>query len=583
MEQKKNNIFMPLLLNSLKTKKNWFFLSTVIIFVTTMLIPLILGIDKGFFIFFGIFETFALVFINCLVDNSFLHNDSKLAYYKSKPVTFREQVSVNIIINLTFAAYLLFLIVLSVAFKNIDYRILETFKYVIPWLLSGIFLSSLSSILSGNTLVAGVMTLFNFALPGIIYLIIQFMFSILENIVAGFSARVLMDYFVSTFYKLEYIYFGVYSDKPLDCVYFLLLGIILVGITLLIFKMLKKRKNENTGNFIVFDGYKYFVSVLASLIVPAFFSITGNTGSIVNEIIVSLLIAALTYYIIIAAIEKSFRISKLSIKVFSVSMAVFIAVTGVTVAFANRYKNEVPDADNVNAAYIGSNTWIYNYIKRYIGDNGGINEDNILEIQGKFNVILFTDKESIKTITEMHKEVLSDGNYNNGDYYMNDIVIIYYMNDGSYIIRDYNINNDTSADNEAKDETAAKLLNSQEFKKKNYYYLYDEKYYSKNNYNINVRLEHDARDADAAGIKNINIDEIRDYLIKDIDKKYNSTKYSFMALTSYNYDMPQKDYKEMGYYLNITVRNNDDDSKDYTYMIQLDESFENTRKYLNLK
>ncbi len=589
MEQRKNNHFISILLYSLKTKKNWFFLSTVIIFVSTMLIPFILGVDQEVFIVFGIVETFVLVFINCLVDNSFLHNDSKLAYYKSKPATFREQISINIIINLIFAAYLLVLIVLSVVFQNLNYEILESFKFIIPWLSAGIFLAALSSILSGNTLVAGVMTIFNFALPGIIYLIIQFMFSILENIVAGFSARVLMDYFVNNFYKLDYIYFAVYSDKSVDFIYFLLLGIILVGITLLIFKMLKRRKNENTGNFIAFDGYKYFVSVLACLIIPAFFSIMGYTGSIANEIIVSLLMSALTYYIIIAAMEKSFRISRLSVKVFAVSMALFVAVTGGTVAFANQYKNTVPDADNVRMAYIGNNTWIYDEINRYIEDKGEINEDGISEIEKRFNIILFTDKENIEAITELHREILSDQSYDNGDFYMYHIMIIYYMNDGSYIIRDYNTENNSDADNEAKDEIASLLLSSQEFKKKKYYYLYDEKYYLNNDYSINVQLQHDSRNANTTASMNIDIDGIRDYLIKDIDENYNRAKGAFIALSNYDYGMPyNKEYKEMGYYLEISVRDNknlnDNGSlKDYTYTIQLDEGFENIKEYLNLK
>lgn len=589
MEQKKNNIFMPLLLNTLKMKKNWFFLSTVIIFVTTMLIPFILGVDEEFFVFFGIFETFALVFINCLVDNSFLHNDSKLAYYKSKPATFREQISINIIINLIFAAYLLILIVLSVVFQSLDYRIMESFKFIIPWLSVGIFLTSLSSILSGNTLVAGAMTIFNFALPGIFFLIIQFMFSILENLVAGFSASVLMDYFITTVYKLEYIYFVEYSDKAVDFIYFLLLGIMCVGITLLIFKMLKRRKNENTGNFIVFDGFKYFVSVLACLIVPAFFSIASYSRNIANEITVSLLMAALTYYIIIAVMEKSFKISKLSVKVFVVSMAMFVAVTGGTVAFANLYKNVVPDADDVKVAYVGNYVWNYNDINRYIENEGEINESTISEIQEKFNIILFSDKENIQTITDLHKEILTDQNYGKEDFYMYDIMIIYFMNDGSYIIRDYKIDSYGNGENEVKDEIASKLLNSQEFKTKKYYYLYNEEYYLNNNYNINVRLWHDDRAVNTASV-NINIDDIRPYLIKDIDKEYRQTKGAYMALSSYNYDMPYKEYKEMGYYLEITVRENKNSLndtnaaiEDNTYTIQLGEGFENTKEYLKLK
>ncbi len=431
------------------------------------------------------------------------------------------------------------------------------------------------------------MTIFNFALPGIIYLILQFMFSILENLVAGFSASVLMDYFVSSFYKLEYIYFVVYSDKPVDCIYFLLLGIILVGITLLIFKMLKRRKNENTGNFIAFDGFKYFVSVLACLIIPAFFSITSIGRDIASEIIVSLLMAALTYYLIIAAMEKSFRISRLSIKVFVSSMAVFIVLTGGTIVFA---KNTVPDADEVKIAYIGNNGWIYNEIDDHIETDTGryeINEENISEIKEKFNVVLFTEEGNIEKITRIHKEILTDPNYNYGDYYLNDIMIVYYMKDGSRIIRDYNINKDNGTGNKTKDVIATELLNSQEFKINKYYYLYDEKYVKNNDYIITVKLRNDGREIDSEEL--IDIDKIRPYLIKDIEEDYYNIENSFMALSNYDYE-PLRDFKEMGYFLEINIRDysdstKDDDGsiKDNYQTIYINDGFENTKEYLKLK
>ena len=592
MEQRKDKIFITLLSYSLKGKRNWFLLSTVIILVSTMLIPFILGVDKEGFIALGIFGMFVLVFINCLVDNSFLHNDSKLAYYKSKPVTLREQISMNVMVDLIFAAYLLILIWASVVFQNLDYNISEIFKMIIPWLSAGIFIAALSSILSGNTLIAGVMTIFNFALPAIIYLIIQFMFSILENLVAGFSAGVLMDYFVNNFYKLEYIYFNAYSNKPVDFIYFLLLGAILVGVTLLIFKMLKKRKNENTGSFLVFDGYKYFVSVLACLIVPAGFSVISGRYNIVNAIFVSLLMAALTYYIIIAAMERSFKISGLSMKVFVASMAVFVAMTGCTVAIAGRYKNVVPEAENVKIAYVGNNGWIYSRIKEYTEDDGQLSEADISKIQESYSVVLFTDEANIETVTELHREILSDNKYyDEKEYYYNpEIDIIYGMKDGSFIIREYKINNDSGTDNKAKDEIINRLLSSQEFKKKNYYYLYDEKYYSGTDYIINMRLWYDGM---GSAPVELNTEEIRKCLVKDIDERFGKVDGNFLMLMGYNYDLPYKEYDGAIYYLDVDVidrnrpaDNNEDNNKasyDRTYTFQLNEDFKNTKNYLNLK
>ncbi|MDW5299172.1 MAG: hypothetical protein SA378_03410 [Sedimentibacter sp.] len=587
MEQNKNNRsnFMPLFMNSIKGKKSWFFLSTVIIFVTTLLIPYILKADEGFFIMFGIAETFVIVFLNCLTDNSFLHNDSKLAYYKSKPVSFREQITINIVSNIVFTGFLLVLIALPVVFQGLDYEILESFKIIIPWLAAGIFLASLSSILTGNTLMAGVMTIFNFCLPLIIYLIILFVFTILENIVVGFSANVLMDYFVNTVYKLEYIYFVEYSEKSIDFIYLLLLGVILIGITLLIYNCLKKRKNENTGNFIVFDGYKYFVSVLVSLIIPAAFSVMSYDNTIGSKITVSVLMAILSYYIIIAIMEKSFRIYKLSIKVFAASMAVFVAATGGTVAFASRYESSVPDVEDVRMAYVGNDRWIFDYINE-LSDEELNSSDDFLKWQKNRNITVFTEKENIANITELHKELISNQNYNFEYYYMNDLVIAYLMNDGSVIIRDYKlkkIEGDESFDKN-KDEIAYKIINSDEMKKRKYYYLYNEENYNANNlycYVISSR-------SGSTVIDNVNIDEIRKYLIKDIDEKYAEMENAFCSLTFYDYDMVQtKEAETESYYLQMIDRRiNDDDDDETVKNSNIDGlnlyEFENTLKYLKL-
>lgn len=585
MEQNKNNCsnFMPLLMNSLKGKKSWFLLSTVIIFVTTLLIPYILKADEEFFILFGIVETFVIVFLNCLADNSFLHNDSKLAYYKSKPVSFREQITINIISNIVFTGFLLVLIALSIVFQGLDYEIFESFKIIIPWLAAGIFLASLSSILTGNTMMAGAMTIFNFCLPLIIYLIILFVFTILENVVVGFSANVLMDYFVNTVYKLEYIYFIEYSEKSIDFIYILLLGIILIGITLLIYNCLKKRKNENTGNFIVFDGYKYFVSVLASLIIPAAFSVMSYDNTIGSKITVSVLMALLSYYIIIAIMEKSFRISKLSIKVFVASMAVFVAATGGTVAFASRYESSVPNVEDVRMAYVGNDRLIFDYIKELSEDE--LNSPNdFLKWQKNRNVTVFTEKENIVNITELQKELISNQNYSLEYYYMNNLVISYLMNDGSVMIRDYKlkgIEGDESF-NKNKDSIAYKIINSDEMKKRKYYYLYDEENYNSNYLYCYVNSDRDGNTV----IDNVNIDEIREYLIKDIDAKYKETENAFGPLTFYDYDMVQsKEVETEGYYLQI-IDKRDDDEEETEKNAGIDAlnlyGFENTLKYLKL-
>lgn len=579
--EKKNN-FMPLLIYSIKEKKNWVLLSTAIIFLTTLLIPYILRVDEEFFIMFGIVELFVLVLINCLVDNSFFHNESKLTYYSSKPVTLGRQIIINIVTNAVFTVYLLALIVLSVIFQGLDYEVLKVFKMLIPWLSAIILLASLSSILSGNTLMAGAMTIFNFCLPLIILLVIMFIFSILENLVLGFSADVLSDYFVNNIYRIDYLYFVRYVEsKSIDLVYLLLLPIILIFISLLINKFIKRRKNENTG-FIVFNGFKYFVAVLACLIIPASFSIGfSRYMSIGNRLIISALLAVLSYYIIIAFIEKSFRISKSSVKVFIVSMVAFAVITGGTVGVASQYENLVPEAEDVQMAYVGNQRWSINEIDRFLrGDYTSENSD-FPEWKRNRNIITYEDKDIIENITELHEEILKDQTfYHESDYYgINNFVVAYWMKDGSKIIRDYTLTatDKLTKEHETKNELANKLLNSIDYKKQKFYYIYDENYYSGRNLYADFKNISNLNNV----IKSVYLNDLRGALTKDIENLFIENDKAFIEL-SMNYDSRFNKAVMAGeqeYILEIYEKISDID-KNYINEINLNKNFVNTLEML---
>ena len=574
--EKKNN-FMPLLIYSIKEKKNWILLSTVIIFVTTLLIPYILRVDEGegAFILFGIVELFILVLINCLVDNSFLHNESKLTYYKSKPLTLSRHIVINIITNTAFTVYLLALIVLSIIFQGLNHDILDAFKMFIPWLAAIILLASLSSILSGNTLMAGTMTIFNFCLPLIILLVTMFIFTILENVVIGFSADSLMDYFTDNIYRLDYIYFTRYMDyKSVDLVYLLLLSIILIFISLLIRRFIKRRKNENTG-FIVFNGFKYFVAVLACLIIPAFFTIgVSRYNGVASRLIISALLAVLSYYIIIAFIEKSFRISKSSIKVFAVSMAIFAAVMGGTVIFASQYKNYVPDPEDVKMVFVGNQSWSVSNIDQYLNGSHYNSHMEFSEWKVNHDIITYEDKDNIKNIAQLHKEILKDRTvYYKSDYYTPaEFVVTYWMMDGSRVIRNYQLTQTDkyTKEHEAKDELVNKILNSMEYKKQKYFYIYDEKQYSGRDLYAKLWNANDSRTV----LSDINLNDLRDVLKKDIDNLFIENEGSLTELLM-NFRRPYT----QEYSLEIYERDSEDNEK-YFYEIYLNDKYENTLKYI---
>ena len=232
----------------------------------------------------------------------------------------------------------------------------------------------------------------------------MFIFSILENIVRGFSADVLIDYFINNVYKLDYLYFTRYTDGSIDLAYMLLLPAVLILISWLLNRFIKRRKNENTG-FIVFDGFKYFVAVLACLIIPASFSISvGKYTTMINRIVISALLAVLSYYIIIAFIEKSFRISRSSIKVIIAGMALFTAITGGTVAVAGRYENTVPLPEDVKMAYVGNSVWSANSVTDYL-EGRSDETSSFSEWKRNRSIVVYEEIDNIKLITDLHKEI----------------------------------------------------------------------------------------------------------------------------------------------------------------------------------
>jgi len=580
----KSNNFVKLLINSLKNKKNWFLISTVILFVTTLLIPYILKSTEDFFIAFGIVEIFVIVYLNCIIDNSFLHSDSKLAYYKSKPISFGKQISISIVSNVIFTIFLIILLFISIAFHDVSYEFVKIFKFLIPWLGIGIMVTALSSILTGNSIMAGLMTIFNFSLPALFYLIIMFVFTILEDIVIGFSANVLMDTLTNKFLKLEYIYFYEYIDKPIDYIYVLLFGSILIILSVVINICLKRRKNENTGDFIVYDGFKYFVSVLASIIIPATFSMILYDEGVASKIIVFIVLSILAYYIIIAVLEKSFKISRFSIKLYICCMAIFIVLNGGTILIANQFKNDIPKTEDIKMAYVGNDTRVFNNYINNSNDYETDNYENILKWTRDYDITLFTDKESINYVTELHHEMLIDQNYNVGEYYyVNNVIISYWMNDGSVITRDYKVKNDESVKeigNKRKNDIAKKLINSKELKEKRYYYLYDESYYNTKSLYFNLRSAYNGD----IKIQNLEFDDLRTYLIKDIDKMLLESENSFEYLIFHGeYNSYLKDENSSkSYYLEIIEKGIgvEDNTIDE---ILINDDFQNTMEFLKLK
>lgn len=481
MEQKTSSCKnITLFLNAMKNKKNWFFISFVTVLVTTVVIPFVLkSSQNNLFIVLGIFEVFAITFLNCMIDNSFLHTDSKLSYYKSKPVSLEAQIFTNAILNMVLAFMMMAIVTVSIIY-NQAFHCFSYYTMIIPWLIVGVLVATLSSVLSGNTIVAGVVTIFNFMLPMLVFFIILFVFSILEDVVVGFSTNILMDLMSAKILKLDYIYFLEYTYRSIDIFYVIFFAALVVVLTALIYLAVRRRENENTGSFIVFDGYKYFVSVFVSLIIPAFIMTMLVYGvGVRNRVFVFIILCLLSYYLLIAILEKSFKISRLSVEIFVCCIAAFMIIVLCTVLVADYFKDYVPEAEDVNMAYIGDNIWAFSDLNGVRKEDKSSKLTEFFEYAAKYNIIIYADRDNIESITNIHRELLTDREYDYQRYDSDQAVIAYWMKDGSVVMRDYRIDTDghggkNSPSNAEKDRISEPVVKSAEFKKRRFPYIYSD-------------------------------------------------------------------------------------------------------------
>lgn len=267
-------------------------------------------------------------------------------------------------------------------------------------------------------------------------------------------------------------------------------------------------------------------------------------------------------------------------------MALFVALAGGSVTYANQYKNLIPDKENVRIAYIGYDKCLFT--NKRLNDiikncKGKIDYDeDFISWQNENRQVVFTEKDNIENITKLHKEILSNQSYNFRDHFDYNLVFAYLTNDGSVIIRDYKIYNNAAiaSNNKIKDELSNKIISSSEMKKHRYYYLYDKKYSNNLYYHVGSITD------DNAVTDDIKIDDISDFLIKDIDKIYSGTFNSFESIFYFNNDYNLNGIEKLSnYYIEIIERRNINGKMlDYAKdRIILNKNFSNTLEYLKIK
>ena len=553
-----------IILNRLKEKRNWFLVSFTIMLITVVILPIAMGngIDEENIVL-GMVEIFFLVYINCMIDLSYLHDQRKLSYNISKPITDIQKINITIIVNVIFTAVLVAFLGIIAVSTDSSY-IGEMFMVTIPWLLAGIFTAALSSILTGNTVAAGFATIINFTLPLLVLAIINYFFQIVEDIAVGFNSNILFNNFLENIYRIDILYFVKYIDEDFDFTYLLVLAGVLIFLYGLILTMSKRRKHERAGDLVVVDGYKSVISILVAALAPAVFSVLFYNTDFTGRMISFVLLSALAFYLINAILEKSFRINQFAVKLFIgfiVFFLLFIVVSDVT---TEKFEKKVPLAVDVSSVYISQNTWVYSMEKE---EGMQVYSADEQFIEGSDSV-LFSSPGSIQSIINMHKEIVKDQDY----YYDMNFVIVYFMKDGSSLYRYYDLDYDEEYKGE-KDRFITNFVNSQEFKEKRLKFVYDDEYY--NNLNITdivVTYEDENYNSKVVGLElgDVDINILRMNMQKDYDDYLSSCGSCMnMAVNVFTNDYNFDDY----YYKNRNDRIIPSQSIIETEMVEKEDSY----------
>lgn len=589
MEQKntmKNNN-LNLLIYNLNEKKNWFLVSVAIMIITLVIMPVILGsgINQNIIIV-GMLEIATLLFLNALIDFSYLHDNRKLTYYVSKPSTRMERVNSLIVSNIMFLTVLLMLLtaiaVLSggVTSKNL----FDVYTPAVPWLIIGVFFVALSSLLTGNTIAAGMASVINFTLPLSSMAIIYYGFEVVGHFAKGFNPSILFNSFIDNFYRVDILYFVKYLNNNFSWDYFLVLALWLIILYSLIVYVAKRRKNEKTGEFVVSEGYKNMISLLLASLVPIGFSEVFYNTSIASRIISFIILSGLTYYLINAILEKSFKISRFAMKLFVIFICAFGLFIAGTNIVAGSFESKVPQAEEVRAVYFDTSNYVWSENYENTWNLHNVKEE---DIDKSPYAVLFKDKDNIQGIIDFHKAVIENQDY----YNYSSFNIVYFYENGDRLYRYYKLEENESYGGE-KDLYLKGVVTSSEFKNKKLPFVYDDDYFAALDIlDINIQFETGDYYSQGAGIKrdDLDLDILRIKMKNDYNRVLEDSKYqlNFMLMDRYGYSIDRYNYDKPGasrpdsFYINVNHKRGEL-RKDEYFSFRITKDFRETFEYLSI-
>lgn len=479
-----------LITHSLKNKKSWFLLNLAITIVIAIILPILFKSSYSFFAGCAMFFASVIILISTFSDLVFLHDDRKISYFLSKPISLTNKINIALISNFIFCTvtFVLTFFISSFAgsvLSNIKYttfvdNYLSFIQVMYAWLMMLIFVIAFSSELTGNTTVSVLVTLFNFTLPIIFYLVVTYIFYILDSVIIGINTEIMARAFLDNFLPLDKIYFIDYGmDGNIDVFFFFRLLAYCAVVYILTVLFAKIRKNERTGDFIVHSGFKYFMSLFASLIAPMLITMLMAGTNLFTLVVVLVILSTLAYYILISAFNKTFKISSHALKIYIPFIAAIVIAIFTSSYVVNARAAFIPDDSDVKAVYIGGQS-------SYLEDARLLKPSSYKwksllnveygEIKDNDDLVILHENESIKKVIELQQALMKQ----KSGYRYDDITIIYYLNNGKKIVRSYSLADNYQEEASEIDKLIYKasidLARTEEFIRARYRIFYDEDY-----------------------------------------------------------------------------------------------------------
>lgn len=418
----------------LKEKKQWFMLTILLLVVSVIVLPILFGDSFSIeFAFLGLTEVCLITLISTLIDFHYLHDAKKFSYFLSKPMNMLEKAKVILASNFIFSFGFIIVITIAAALTGEFTYYLDGFFTGIAFFIVGMFYIALSAHLSGNVFIAGIASVFNFLVPLMILGIIYFLVELVSKVTLGFSSDIIMSEIIAKFIPIDKIYF--LDFRHILSLEYLIYLAAEVGILFFLMKVVvKNRKNERIGDHIVFKGYKYFIASMLTFLLPFIVISISPIDSFWLSIFAFIILGALTYYISLIILDKSFKLKKQGVLVYLSFTAASLIVICIIALVTSQIVHYVPADEDIYGIMIADNAYITLPSDEYGSES--ISRISLKDIEEN-HIPLYKSPASIGIIKEIHNQILVNNSIT--AYY--DFNIVYFLKDGSKVVRYFETDN----------------------------------------------------------------------------------------------------------------------------------------------